>query len=409
MDAADVDVGGLVVDIPRDVEPAFRCVDEFLQGLAVDGVDGDALAGDDDADDAVSWQWMAAVGEMNGHAGDQAFDGNAAPAFVLALFSPRPGQRHDLVVVGLIAGSREDGFHHFAAGVMAGTDVGAQVVDFGVVEYLQDLAKCFVGNFVAFRHKGPVQHGAAQFHVFVALLQADEPAHPGPGLAGDHEPLPRRRRRLRLRGDDFDLVAVAKLAAERHHAAVDLRSNAVVADFRMDRVGEVDRSRAPWQVDQVAARRETKDLVLEHLELGVLQELLRSSGVLDDIQELAQPAVLGAFGLDGSLLIVPMPGQAVFGHVVHFGGADLHLDALAFGPENAGVQRLVAVRLRRRDVILKTVGDHRIGAVGDAQGAIAVLDRVDHHPEGHDVGKLLEADILVLHFVPHRIGGLFAP
>ena len=52
-------------------------VGELFQRLAVDGVDGHALAGGDDADDAVARQRMAAAGEVQRHARDQAADGDA--------------------------------------------------------------------------------------------------------------------------------------------------------------------------------------------------------------------------------------------------------------------------------------------------------------------------------------------
>src|SRR5476649_1453433 len=69
-DAADMGVLGIAGILPGDVEPALRRIGEALQRLAIDGVDGDALAGGDDADNAVSGQRMAAAGEMERHAGN---------------------------------------------------------------------------------------------------------------------------------------------------------------------------------------------------------------------------------------------------------------------------------------------------------------------------------------------------
>src|SRR3546814_11817853 len=48
-------------------------------------------------------------------------------------------------------------------------------------------------------------------------------------------------------------------------------------------------------------------------------------------------------------------------------------------------------------------------AVSDAEGWVAVLDRIDDDAERHGVGELLESDVLALHLAPDRIGGLFAP
>ena len=65
------------VAAPGDVEPAFRLVGEASERVAVDRVDRHPLAGGDDADDAVARQRMAAAGEMQGHAGDEAADRHA--------------------------------------------------------------------------------------------------------------------------------------------------------------------------------------------------------------------------------------------------------------------------------------------------------------------------------------------
>src|SRR5574341_2443046 len=105
--------------------------------------------------------------------------------------------------------------------------------------------------------------------------------------------------------------------------------DAGIADLGMDGVGEIDRRRAARQRDQVALRGEAEHLVLEHLELGVLEEFLRSGGMVEDVQELAQPAILLAVHPLAALLVAPMRGNAELGHLVHLAGADLHFDALA--------------------------------------------------------------------------------
>src|SRR5438874_846417 len=74
----------------------------------------------------------------------------------------------------------------------------------------------------------------------------------GAGLAGHHQRFPgRRRRALRLRGDDLDLVAVAEFGDERGDLAVDLAADRRVADVGVNRVGEVDAVRLARQRDQL--------------------------------------------------------------------------------------------------------------------------------------------------------------
>ena len=43
-----------------------------------------------------------------------------------------------------------------------------------------------------------------------------------------------------------------------------------------------------------------------------------------------------------------------------------------------------------------------------AERVIAVADIVDEHPEGHQIGKLFEGDVLALHLAPDRVCRLLA-
>jgi len=187
-------------------------------------------------------------------------------------------------------------------------------------------------------------------------LRAQETADARAGLAGDDEAFPARNRGLRPRGDDLDLIAVLQLGPQRQHAAVDLGADAMVADLRVDGVGEVDRRRALRQLDQVALGREAEHLVLEQLQLGVLQELLRFLGVVDDVDQLAQPAELLALGHLLALLVGPVRRQTQFRPLVHLVGADLNLDAALLRADHAGVQCRIAVQFGGGDVVLKTTG-----------------------------------------------------
>src|SRR5262245_35799950 len=192
-------------------------------------------------------------------------------------------------------------------------------------------------------------------------------------------------------------------------AAVDLGADAGVADLGMHRIGEIDRSGATRQGDKIALRREAEHLILEHLELCMLKEFLGPRRVLEDVQQLPQPAILPSIdGPLGPLLVTPVGGDAQFGDLMHIAGADLELDALFFRSDHSRMQRLIAVRLGRTDVVLETTRNHGIGAVKDAQRAIAVGEAVDHSPKSHDVRQLLKRYVLALHLAPNRIGRLLA-
>src|SRR5262249_31364640 len=140
---------------------------------------------------------------------------------------------------------------HLARADQASADARGQIVGRGLLEVGFHALEALVGELVAFLVEGLVEQRFAELQVLLALAGADEPADRGLGLAGDGEALPGRRRRLRLRRHDLDLVAVGELRAQRQHAAVDLGADAGVADLAVYGIGEVDRRRAARQGDQL--------------------------------------------------------------------------------------------------------------------------------------------------------------
>src|SRR6185437_4466724 len=84
IDAADMGAGPVALAGPGDVEPALRRLGEIGERVTIDRMDGDALAGGDDADDAIARQRMAAAGEMQRHAGNEAADRNRVLQRLLA-------------------------------------------------------------------------------------------------------------------------------------------------------------------------------------------------------------------------------------------------------------------------------------------------------------------------------------
>ena len=129
-----------------------------------------------------------------------------------------------------------------------------------------------------------------------------------------------------------------------------------VADVGMDAVGEVDRRRGARQRDDLALRREHVDLVGEQIDLDVLEELARVAGVALDLQQRLQPLVGARLQLRKVgivVLVEPVGGDAGLGNMVHLARADLKLDRRAVRADQGRVQRLVAVDLRDRDVVLE--------------------------------------------------------
>jgi len=185
-------------------------------------------------------------------------------------------QRHDIVGLFLRLGLqlRIDSDHDFAAGERPVTDQHQQIFEMCHLEDLEDAFKALFGEVVTFLLEGASQDGAAEIGILQALLGAHETADTGLGATGDDEAVPGRVGGLRLGGDDLDLVAIIERRAKRHHPPVDLGADAMIAHRGMDGIGEIDRTGTARQRDQVALRREAEHLVLEHLHLGMFQELL---------------------------------------------------------------------------------------------------------------------------------------
>src|SRR5690606_6678626 len=131
--------------------------------------------------------------------------------------------------------------------------------------------------------------------------------------------------------------------------------------------------------------------------------------MLQDLEKITQPAILPAVRAGITFLVFPMGCNAQFRHLMHLPGADLDLDPLVLGPDYAGVKRAIPVRLWCGNVILEPAGNDPVVGVNDAERGVAVLDRVDDDAKGHDVGQLLERNVLALHLQPDRPRTLLAP
>ena len=169
---------------------------------------------------------------------------------------------------------------------------------------------------------------------------------------------------------------------------------------------------SPRQRDQLALRREAEHLVVEQLELGVLEELLRIGALGQQLDGAAQPRIGARSRATASRSASrrrPCRARARRCRIRRSRasrGADLQLDALLARPDHGGVDRAVVVLLGRRDVVLEAARHHRPGRVHDAERLVALGQRLHDHAEAEDVGQLLEADRLALHLAPDRIGRL---
>ncbi len=315
-----------------------------------------------------------------------------------------PVTDHPLFLVVRIHRARDVGRLQFAT-----PDRSHHILDRGARQPGQRPLQLVVGIFDLGAGKQAIDDAAAKPGILIAHGGTRGAANGRPRLAGDGERLPGRwRRRLRLRGQYLDLVAVLQFGRQGCEFAVDLAPDRAVADVGMHGIGKVDHIGLTRQRDQFALRGKAEHLVVEQLQLGVLQKLFRIGAFGENADGMAQPGKGVGFvfqpfgGRAHAFLVERMRGDAEFRDLVHLLGADLQLDALLAGADHGGMDRAIVVLLRRRDVVLETPGHHRPGGVDDAERAVAGLDICHHDAEAVDVGQLLEADRFALHLGPDR-------
>ena len=182
----------------------------------------------------------------------------------------------------------------------------------------------------------------------------------------------------------------------------------------MDRVGEVDRRGAARQGQDLAARGEDIDRVGIEVDLHMLQELGRIVGLVLDVHQRLQPQRAQPLRIDGAVaalvvdFVEPVRGNPGLGHRVHGLGTQLELDRRSQRAHQRGVQRLVAVELRDRDVILEPARYRLVHLVQHAEAEVALELGLNDDAKAEDVADLREVGVLVAHLAVDRIDGLFA-
>ena len=257
----------------------------------------------------------------------------------------------------------------------------------------------------------PLEVLAADLEGLLLLRGVEVVADLGLGAVGDGEAQPVAARLVPGGGEDLDDVAVLQLVAQGDHLPVHPGPDALVAHLGVDGVGEVDGGGAAREHLDLTRGGEAVHLLGVEVELEGVQELVGVLDLLLPLEELAQPGegvvVLSHPG--ATLLVLPVGRDALLGDLVHLVGADLDLEGMAVVADDRGVERLVAVGAGHRDEVLDPPRDRPPGVVEDAEGCVAVGDRLDQDPEGHEVVDLLELDALALQLLLDRVEALDAP
>ncbi len=178
-----------------------------------------------------------------------------------------------------------------------------------------------------------IYHQAPLRSVFLAALLAEPAANLLAGAVGLDESQvfiqPMAARPPAPIDDDFHLIAGLQLIVQRRPDPIDPRASALMADFSVDVVGEVNRRRPHGQIDDLALRREDVDAILEDIEANGVDEIASVAFVLGQfLDTLAHPShLIHHLITEGNvaLFVAPMRRDAILRNVMHPLRADLNL------------------------------------------------------------------------------------
>ena len=182
----------------------------------------------------------------------------------------------------------------------------------------------------------------------------------------------------------------------------------------MEREGEIQCRSVLGHGLEVALRGKDEYLVSIEIELDVVQEVngigLRVvQDFFDGLQPLGQLALVLA---SSALFVLPVGGEALFGHVVHPLTAYLHLYPLAVVAHKGDVQGLVSVRFRMAYPVAQAVWMRFVNLGNghvNVEAVVQFLFQVawgENDAHGQQVVNLLEGHMLGLHLVPDGVDGL---
>ena len=211
------------------------------------------------------------------------------------------------------------------------------------------------------------------------------------------------------RGLNFHDVAGAQLVTQGSHAPVYFGAHAGMANLGVDGIGEVNRRGILRQDDDLPLRSEGVNLFRVEIDFQRGEELVRALHVPLPLHHLTQPCQpLLIARRHWAVFVLPVRRNAFLGHLVHFFGADLHLEGMALLGDDGGVQRLVEGVAWNSDEILDASRHRPPLVVNDAQHGIAIGFRLGDDAQRQHVVNLVHRDALPLQLLPDAVNALDA-
>ena len=91
---------------------------------------------------------------------------------------------------------------------------------------------------------------------------------------------------------------------------------------------------------------------------------------------------------------------------MHFPGSYLNLEGYSLFADNGGMQGLIHIRLRGRDIIFEAVRDRAEHIVDNAEAVIAIDNRLDYYSDGVDIINLIKGLASDIHFAVDSMDAL---
>ena len=229
----------------------------------------------------------------------------------------------------------------------------------------------------------------------------------------DHIGKPILLRGLLSRGNDRNGVAIFELMFERHILSIDISSDGLTADARMDGKSKVQHTGSLRQLDQFSRGSESIDLIGEEVHLEVFHRLRRIvRGVIACLKRLAygsEELIQSALALD--TFVLPVSSQSSF---VHATGANLHLHPPILRSHHRNVERLITVAFGDGDPVLHSLWIGLIHVRDDGIDMPAGSFLIFHgHIQYDSYGKKIvygfELDTLLTKLVANAVDALGTP
>ena len=186
-----------------------------------------------------------------------------------------------------------------------------------------------------------------------------------------------------------------------------------MSHIAVDVVSEIERRGACRQINHIPFRGKDVDAIVKDLTAHFVEHFARVSHLFLPRNQLTQPGdtilVTRATAAGGPLFIFPVRRHAQLGVFVHLFGTDLNFHRFAARAEHHGMNRLIAIRLRVRDVVIELIRQMAEVSMYYPQRGVAVLETLRHDTHGAHVKQLVKGEMFLLHFAPDAVDVLRTP